>query len=429
MPRTIGSVGSFVVAVASSVGLLWLESRGLHVHTMAVSAGCAVLVAASFRATSPVVETTLLPCVWAVAAVWVEPGGIAWLAPLVGWTLALLAHRVGGRLATGVAILATVPWIVVPDGHGLDAFRIASLVCTALSLVGFAWHGLRRSVAVRDVDVVVCSYSANTAHFVEQFRRGVENAAAAVTVHRHHHTPGNQLQLRGDALVIAYPVIGWNPPYPVFELMIHDLPRGRGKPAYVLHSSAGGPENAFFLAWLLLLLKGYRPSGRLGGTYPVNVTTFRIGPQRMWSWFDKLLPRPSDVRLAEESGAAFARGQSAGLPFWLWPSPLFIANFPLVFKYLNHHFYRPYLWKWRCNKCNACLRACPTGRLRTGPDGFPTAKGRCVLCYDCVNLCPTNAMQAIALTEYGARYRPRFNKLVVRNRPRNARSGDQACSP
>ena len=93
-------------------------------------------------------------------------------------------------------------------------------------------------------------------------------------------------------------------------------------------------------------------------------------------------------------------------------------NYPVLARWFFRYVYWPYLWKSRCNKCNLCARACPTGRIKGVKGEFPTSSGNCTMCYNCVNLCPTNAMHAIALTEYGARYIPRFPGLVVRNRPR-----------
>jgi ferredoxin len=321
-----------------------------------------------------------------------------------------------------LASIATAAWVAVPDAMALDAFRIASLACTGASLVMLATCAPRKRTRLRKIDLLVCSYSGNTAHFARSFAEGAQQAGASTTMHRQHHIEVRGPEFEGDSLVVAFPVIGWNPPFPLHDMLIRQLPRGRGKPAYILHSSAGGPENAFLLVWLILLFKGYRPLGKLGGTYPANITTARLGPKRLWAWLDSLLPRPSDVRLAREAGHSFANGQLDGLPPWVWPSPLVPLNHPLILRTFARYLYWPYLWKSRCNKCNLCARACPTGRIRAVAGSYPTSSGNCTLCYDCVNLCPTNAMHAIALTEYGRQYRPRFPGLVVRNRPRERKS-------
>ncbi|MBI5532535.1 MAG: 4Fe-4S binding protein [Deltaproteobacteria bacterium] len=418
MNRRIWEWIVFALALASSGALLAAEQGGHPVAWWWVSlAGCA-LVALSHRAWSPVMETSILPGVWLVAMVWVPPGGTAWYSSFVGWTLSAVAVRTRSRLAVLLALVGTAAWMAAPDQMALDGFRIASLACTGVSLVLLAWYGLRVPPRARNVDLIVCSYSGNTAHFAQSFAEGAQQAGASVTVHRQHHMDVRGVKLEGDSLVVAYPVIGWNPPFPLHDMLLRDLPRGRGKPAYVLHTSAGGPENAFLLTWLILLLKGYRPCGRLGGTYPVNVTTIRIGPRRMWAWLDSLLPRPSDLRVAREAGQSFASGKIDGLGFWVWPSPLVPLNHPWIARTFFRYMYWPYLWKSRCNKCNLCARACPTGRIKAVPGSFPTSSGNCALCYNCVNLCPTNAMHAIALSEYATQYRPRFPKLVVRNRPR-----------
>ncbi len=412
-----------VAAAVASVALLLLIRQGHAVHWLWLTLGTCVLVTLATRAVSPLFETSMLPTILLIASIYVPVGGLVWSAPLVGWTLAVAAQRTGSRAAAILAIAVSLAWIAVPDGVSNDAFRMVSLVTVAANLLFCAVQALGRRQAVGIVDVVVCSYTSNTAHFAQQFAEGVEKAGAKANIHRYHYTSLPIPTLSGDALVVAYPTIGWNPPYTMFDLIL-DLPRGRGRPAYVLYTSAGGPENAFFLSWLLLLCKGYRPMGRLGGTYPGNVMTIRIGPKRMWRWLDTLLPRNTDLRLAHEAGEQFVRGIPEGLPFWLWPSPLFILNFPLIFKLLNRYIWWPYVRKSRCNKCNLCVRACPTGRIKGVEGSFPISSGPCVLCYGCVNLCPTDALQAVALTEYGQRYEPRWPNLVVRNKPRK-RSEDK----
>jgi ferredoxin-type protein NapF len=49
----------------------------------------------------------------------------------------------------------------------------------------------------------------------------------------------------------------------------------------------------------------------------------------------------------------------------------------------------------RCNRCDDCLRACPTGLLASGPGGFPLADftaAHCSFCGDCVRVCATGAL-------------------------------------
>jgi uncharacterized protein (DUF362 family)/Pyruvate/2-oxoacid:ferredoxin oxidoreductase delta subunit len=46
----------------------------------------------------------------------------------------------------------------------------------------------------------------------------------------------------------------------------------------------------------------------------------------------------------------------------------------------------------KCTKCGICLRACPTGAMKPGKDGFPEiGKPACISCYCCHELCAEGA--------------------------------------
>jgi ferredoxin-type protein NapF len=49
----------------------------------------------------------------------------------------------------------------------------------------------------------------------------------------------------------------------------------------------------------------------------------------------------------------------------------------------------------RCTRCDACVKACPTGLLRRGAGGFIEADfsaAGCTLCGDCAKACPSAAI-------------------------------------
>ncbi|MFA5794069.1 MAG: hypothetical protein WC980_03240 [Candidatus Brocadiia bacterium] len=323
------------------------------------------------------------------------------------------------RIITGLSfwLLLFVFWIyfiggTAPDNlvqHSMLWSTVLMLLVHTVSIFAPKGKPLSR------IDLILCSYSGNTAHYAEQFSAGARRAGAGVAVHRYHYYKDFRPELAGDALAVAFPVIGWKPPWPLLNYLLLGLPRGKGKPAYIMYSSAGGPENAGFLVWLILTLKGYKVAGRSWATYPINVATFRLGLGRLWSALDRLVPRPREAPAQEQYGFDFAKGNSAGLPIIFWPSPLFIIGIIIDNKLIDSLIYRNHVYKKRCSQCGICVEFCPAQRL-TMVNGYPKSSGACVLCTCCVNLCPERAMNIWFFTEYGNPYHPRWRELVVKNR-------------
>jgi len=331
------------------------------------------------------------------------------------------------RVTRALVLPAAAGWFVITVGlaGGYSPYGWIVLGCMAASLVLFAvaWRDL--PVAPRHVDVVVNSASGNTMHLVQSFLQGVREAGVAVTVHRFHYFREFRAELAGDALAVAFPVYGFKPPWPFLFWLLRDLPKGRGRPAFILYSSAGGPENAGILVWLILRLKGWRTGGRLWAIYPVNVVTFRLGPKPLWRLLDHLVPLRRDTVNAVSYGSAFAQGRVAGFPYLVWPLPMFLVGILLDNKWLDTVLYRNRAWRRRCTGCALCVRYCPAQRLRM-IDGLPQARGTCTLCLGCVNLCPYNAMHLLCWTEYGQPYEPRWPELVVKSREELAASTGKA---
>jgi NAD-dependent dihydropyrimidine dehydrogenase PreA subunit len=266
------------------------------------------------------------------------------------------------------------------------------------------------------IDLVLCSYSGNTAHYAQVFAEGMKRTGAEVRLHRFHYYPDFDASLDGDALVIAFPVVGWKPPWTMAAWMLFRMPNGRGRPAFILYTCAGGPENTSLATWLLLRFKGWRPVGRAWAVYPNNIVTARLGPRILYRFLDSLVPFGFEARITESYGERFARGMPSGQPHLVWAFPLFIIGPLMDNKYINIYPYRNHAGRKRCNACGICVRYCPVKRL-TMRNGFPHASGTCTLCFGCVNLCPTRSMNIIAWSEYGQAYKPKYPNLVVKKNP------------
>lgn len=356
--------------------------------------------------------------------------------PVVSTSLAWVCSSPRSLLGFVLGVAGTAGWIaLLPPGEWTPLHAV--LITLALLVWPVVWLHLwavRATGPVERIDCLLTSYSGNTAHLAARFVAGAEDAGAEVAIHRMHYVDGEPPELNGDALVLSFPVFGWKPPWPVFDYLLKGLPPGKGKPAFVLYTSAGGPENAGIVAWLALTVRGYRVVGRGWGIYPISVATFRLGPKFFWRWLDTLIPfgwESGDIRAL---GSSFARGLPAGLPFVLWPSPLPALGFLVDNRWLNRIVYRNHAYKSRCDGCGICVGYCPVGRLKL-VDKRPVATGTCTLCLGCINHCPTGAMQMWFFSEYGQPYWTRFPEFVVRTRRRAAglrpgrrRSGERRSS-
>jgi ferredoxin len=345
--------------------------------------------------------------------------------PLISTVLILTSYKTNSRIFKLCVPLLVLFWLVTfyyfsPAGPALDAMNFKTwfiLASVVLGLIIYSFDSAQKYPRISGKsDVILCSDSGNTAHYVREFMQGMQDAGMPVKLHRFHYYEDFNPDLSGDNLVIAFPVSGWKPPWPLVSYIVNKLPRGKGKPAFVLYTCAGGPENAGVVAWLLLTLKGYRIVGQGWAMYPMNVVTFRLGTQKMWQAIDKSTPSTDSIEDVRQCGRAFASNRQTGMPFIFWPFPLFIAGFLLDNCWTNVFLYRNKSWKRRCVKCGLCISACPSQRLHKDGAGYPYAKGTCALCLLCVNICPTNAMQMLFWSEYGQPYNPQWPELVVKKK-------------
>lgn len=150
---------------------------------------------------------------------------------------ALLVMTYGSsRRIRALVLPAAVAWFAVTVGwpEGYSAYGWIVLACAAGSLLLFAIEWAECHPPLNRVDVVVNSASGNTMHLTRGFVAGLEAGGSAVTVHRFHHFRDFRAELNGDGLVVAFPVYGFKPPWPMLVWLVRRLPRGDGRPAFVL---------------------------------------------------------------------------------------------------------------------------------------------------------------------------------------------------
>lgn len=424
----------FILSIIYAIILiLWLrfigntlDSRFLWIHQIWLPWFIsAFLLMPLYRSPSYVFELMILWGAWFFFPSF-EPYQIPIHFSLVTITLMLACYPIPHRGVQACVPIISLAWLAywIPDCPW-QQFNLGSgfiIVATLAGLGIYSYDNLRRTEKMSGIiDVILCSNSGNTAAYFEQFQESADhfaldhNIPIQWQINRFHYYRNFSAQLSGNGLVLAFPVSGWKPPWHLCAYLIFRLPYGHGKPAWILYTSSCGPENAGFVAWLLLTLKGYRVVSRQWAGYPINVVTFRIGTANFWKRLDQTQPVLEDIANIQEVARAWVLGDKQGLPIFILPFPMIIFGILLDNKYFNMLFYRNYVWQRRCIQCRACVNVCPVQRLQINKQGYPTPKGSCTICMSCINECPNNAMQMMLWTEYGQQYLTRWPQYVVRH--------------
>ncbi|ATW25096.1 hypothetical protein [Candidatus Formimonas warabiya] len=406
-----------IITVAYLLGLSVLAERLSFGLVFIIWMGAMIPIILLYRSWSAVLEMSMLPIIWLFVSPLESQLGPSWYLLLVSTVTLSISHRMNSRRATifslwfslGLGLLLTYNYQTGIVGSILLAIILLWLAFYSLKII----RGTYAYKPPKMIDLILCSFSGNTGHYAHAFIESARENGAEVIVHRFHYYKDFDPVLKGDALVLAFPVSGWKPPWPLTEFLIKKLKKGDGKPAFLLYTAAGGPENAGIIAWILLTLKGYKVIGRAWSIYPLNIPTFRLGPKKLWQFIDSLTPLKSDIEFVQQAAQEFVSGGGGGLPFVMWPTPLVLIGFLLDNKWINAILYRTYVWRKRCTTCNFCLRYCPVNRF-VSINGRPKAKGTCSLCFGCVNHCPKNSMQMRFLSEYGQPYKSRWPQFIIK---------------
>ncbi len=369
-----------------------------------------VITAIIYMSFIPVMESSMLFLTYFVFLPHTGPVFITF--PLVVTVLIFADYKAG----TGFAPFAGILWFILANKIPLLQWNFCHyfiFISTLITMIIYTINQFKKVGALKKIDVISCTYSGNTGHFTEEFLKGLRESGVEVKEHFFHYADFS-CELQGDGLVISFPVYGWKSPWHFTEYIFKKLPPGRGKPAFILYTSAGGPENAGLFAYLLLALKGYSVVGRAWGVYPINIATVRLLPSSVHTYLDSFLPWKGQLKEVLTYGYEFGKGIYTGYPFIFWPFFLVSAGFLLDNRWLNTVAYRAYVWKRRCVRCGLCIKFCPVKRLHRGKDNYPLSRGTCTLCLGCINTCPHNAMHLFCWTEYGRPYKPRWPEFINR---------------
>lgn len=392
------------------------DSTHFWLISLALFAAGTALAVLPYGSGALLLEFTIVPVFWLIyKGKGYENTAFIYL-PFISAVLISLGYRIGSKLSALLACAACILWFAAFNKMPSNFIQYALLSAALLMLLIYAAGSFSsEGKKPAHIDLIVCSYSGNTAHYAHNFVNGAKDGGALVSIHRFHYFRDFDPVLIGDSLAVAFPVFGCKPPWPLLSYLLFKLPPGKGRRAFIMASCAGGPENSGTLVWFILTIKGYRVTGRNWAIYPMNVTTFRLISSRLWKAVDSLTPLRKDALALFSSAREFAGGKLSGLPTILWPTPIFMIGMLIDNKLSGSLFYYNHAIRKRCNQCGTCIDYCPAERLKI-VDGYPKSKGACALCLGCVNNCPRNAMQIWLFTEYGIQYRPPWDEYIVKNK-------------
>lgn len=237
---------------------------------------------------------------------------------------------------------------------------------------------------MKKIDLYVFSGTGNTAKCAEELKNKLIELGADVTTHPIENG-SEQPVCVGDAIVVCYPVHGFNAPMNVIEFC-KKLPSATAD-CYVLKTS-GEPlkinDDSSARIVRELRKKGYAYKGEFHYVMPYNMI-FRHTDEmaaKMWQTASNRIPSAAkNIFLGEERRkripfrAKIVR-KIVGIEHWG-------ARF-------NGRFFR--VKQDKCIRCMKCVKNCPTKNI-TYENGKFKFGGNCLLCTRCSFNCPTDAFR------------------------------------
>ena len=237
---------------------------------------------------------------------------------------------------------------------------------------------------MKKIDIFVFSGTGNTLKCAEELKNGLNELGAEAVVKKIENG-SERVESVGDAVVICYPVHGFNAPMNVIEFG-QNLPLSNAD-AYVMKTSGEPLRINDDSSWRIikaLKKKGYEYKGERHFIMPYNMI-FRHSDEMAAKMYQTAKERMPDfaktVFLGEELvkkipiKAKLVR-KIVGIEHWG-------ARF-------NGRFFRVKTDK--CVKCMKCVNNCPTKNI-TYENGKFKFGGNCLLCTRCSFNCPTNAFR------------------------------------
>lgn len=217
-----------------------------------------------------------------------------------------------------------------------------------------------------------------------------------------HHVEDTLRKEQKGLLGVVFPTHGFTAPWNVIKYILH-LPRGGGKPAFVVATRAGtriasipfpGLEGtAGYLIALLLIAKGYIIRGVIGVDMPSNWMSLHWGLNLTNSKFiiDRAKVKADSFIKSILEGNRMFKGKIA-LLLGLLLSPISLAYLVIGRFFLSKLFFA----SESCTGCGLCAKSCPLKAIKiVGSDKpRPYWTFSCESCMRCMGYCPNKAVES-----------------------------------
>ncbi len=245
------------------------------------------------------------------------------------------------------------------------------------------------------------SCTGNTELGVEVIRQALEEDGHRCEVRRFRDADRKGLE-GYDLYGFATPVQSFAPLASVYRF-IKDMPKLRGRPAFIFTTAAGWPGVAHRMMAAALRRKGMTV---LGAHMLACPDSWPIGRRLDRFFYDHVrFPRKRSLRKArafalEMVNKAYRHREGIKVrqaPHILWPTLTLPLGLAAVRGVLAHGFGKRTVDAGACTRCGVCVETCPVGAVSLdGAAGLPAFSDSCIGCWACFNNCPQRAILSTA---------------------------------
>ena len=232
------------------------------------------------------------------------------------WTLITLSVRSGKRWAflLSYIFIGLLTFLSLRFTNSIADIILITVSLLTVILNIYTIKGKDRSI--ENIDIIIENDTPTLRQATEIFISGIKEISQGhINIINQSKNNLKISTLSGDGLIIAFDCKAFCPSRKLISEIIKYLPRGNGKYAFILYTGKLYTDMAAFILWVVLLLKGYKPKGKL------FVCNYFLNDNKYIHTFNE-----SERNIIFECGGDFADGWYCGEPLTILPTPLFIIN-------------------------------------------------------------------------------------------------------